>query len=281
MDARILAALAYIERNIGEQISLESTAQHVGLSKFHFHRLFQAEVGQPFYAYVRRVRMHGAAARLKWTSQSMLDIAVSYGYGSNAAFTRAFRSYWGVSPIQYRTNNDGWSAEEYYEGVSLQTPLQVQVREIGSYPCVFRRYTGPYKYVQDHWRDFLARLPEALRGDQSGQFLGRVYDDPRITPPDEIRYDCCYLFPDAEDARLKLDEVQEWLVMSDAGLYAVVDNNHRPRPRPEVYAFVLDVWMPKTSYRYSDVPALEIFATSPVEANDTWAPACTMLVPLE
>jgi DNA gyrase inhibitor GyrI len=147
---------------------------------------------------------------------------------------------------------------------------------------MFRRYYGCYTTVQSSWRDFLERLPEPLRdGDLTGRFLGRVYDDPRITPANEIRYDCCYIFADAEDARLELDEVRDGLVTTDAGLYAVVDNNTAPRPRPEVYSFVLDKWMPKTKYRYSDVPALEIFAGSPVEANNTWAPACTMLVPLE
>jgi DNA gyrase inhibitor GyrI len=134
--------------------------------------------------------------------------------------------------------------------------------------------------LQDSWRDFLGRLPEPLRdGDHGGaRFLGRVYDDPRVTPPAQIRYDCCYVFADDLDFRLQLNEVKSSLVTTDPGLYAVVDNN---RPRPEVYAYVLDKWMPKTNYRYSDVPALEFFTECPVEANSTWAPACTMLVPLE
>lgn len=282
MDARILAALKYIEQNIAEDIDLESTAAQVELSKFYFDRLFQTQVGEPFYAYLKRVRMHGAAARLKWTNQSVIDIATGYGYGSNAAFTRAFRAYWGVSPTAYRSNNEAWPAELHYEGLSFENPPRLQVRDLGTYRCMFRRYYGPYTTLQDSWRDFIDRLPEALRSDDmTARYLGRVYDDPRITPPDEIRYDCCYVFADAEDARLDLDEVRDGLVTTDAGLYAVIDNNHDPRPRPEVYAFVLDKWMPTTNYRYSDVPALEFFPECPVEANSTWAPACTMLVPLE
>lgn len=283
MDARILAALKYMEQNIAEPIDLESTAAETGLSKFHFHRLFHAELGESFYACLKRIRMHGAAARLKWTSQSIFGIASGYGYGSNAAFTRAFHSYWGMSPTDYRSRDESWDAEKYYgdRGLSLDQPLRIHVRELGTYRCLFRRYYGSYKYVQDRWSDFLARLPESLRGgEQADLFLGRVYDDPRITPEDEIRYDCCYVFADADDTRLGLDGVRDGLVTTDAGLYAVVDNNEQPRPRPEVYAFVLDKWMPKTSYRYSDVPALEFFTRSPVEANSTWAPACTMFVPL-
>jgi AraC family transcriptional regulator len=282
MNARILAALAYIEEHISEQIDLGSTAAEVGLSKFYFERLFQAEIGQPFYAYLKRVRMHGAAARLKWTNQSMLDIASGYGYGSNASFTRAFRSYWGVSPTAYRSDDESWSAVPHYQGGSSENPPRIQVREIGSYHCIFRRYYGPYSTLQDSWSDFLERLPEPLRGSElTGPFLGRVYDDPRITPAHEIRYDCCYVFADAEDARLGLHPMRDGLVTTDAGLYAVVDNNREPRSRSEVYSFVLDKWMPTTRYRYSDVPALEMFMESPAEANSPLAPACTMFVPLE
>lgn len=286
MDTRILAAIKHLEHNIGEQVDLEAIAGRVGLSRFYFARLFQAEVGESFYAYVKRVRMHNAASRLKWTNQSIYDIAVCYGYSSNAAFTRAFRAYWGISPTAYRSYEAGWNAEARYsgrfEGVSLQVAPKIQVRDIGTYRCVFRRYYGPYERVQEIWRDFLDRLPEPLReGEQGARFLGRVYDDPRITPPDEIRYDCCYVFADDQDIRLQMDEVKGSTVRTDSGLYAVVDNNRDPRPRPEVYAHILDKWMPTTNYSYSDLPALEFFTENPVRANDTWAPICTVLMPLE
>ena len=86
---------------------------------------------------------------------------------------------------------------------------------------------------------------------------------------------------DDQDVRLRLDEVRNNLVVTDPGRYAVIDNTRNPRPRPEVYAYMLDRWMPATSYSYSDAPGLEFFAGNPVEANRDWAPVCTMLVPLE
>ena len=286
MDSRILAALKYIEQNISEPTDLEAIAARVTLSKFYFERLFRDEVGESFYAYVKRIRMHNAASRLKHTKQSISEVAAAYGYGSNAAFTRAFRSFWGVAPTAYRADSSSWDAEAFYRkrnaGVSLDVAPNIQVREIAGYACMFRRYYGPYARMQDIWWDFLCRLPEALRGDDAGaRFLGRVYDDPRVTPPDEIRYDCCYVFADDRDPRLQLDAVRNNLVTTDAGLYAIIDNTQNPRPRPEIYAYMLDKWMPTTTYNYSDAPGLELFAGNPVQANSTWAPICTMLVPLE
>jgi len=55
MDARILAALKYIEQDLSEQIELEEVSRKIGLSKFYFERLFHAEVGESFYVYLKRV----------------------------------------------------------------------------------------------------------------------------------------------------------------------------------------------------------------------------------
>ncbi len=287
MDSRILAALQYVEQNISERVDLDAMAAKVKLSKFYFERLFRAQVGESYHAYVKRIRMHNAASRLKHTNQPIYEIAITYGYGSNAAFTRSFHSFWGVSPTAYRSDKKFWDAEGFYRkrgvDLSLAPPPNIQVRDIGSYVCTFRRYYGPYSKMQEIWRDFLERLPEVLRrGDGAGiQYLGRIYDDPRVTPPEEIRYDCCYVFTDARDPRLQLEEIRENLVTIDAGLYAVIDNTRNPRPRPEIYAYMLDKWMTTTKYNYSDVPVEEFFAVNPVEANSTWSPICTMLVPLE
>lgn len=287
MDKRILAALKHIEQNISDTIDLDAIATKVGISKFYFERLFQAEVGTSYYAYSKRVRMHNAASRLKHTNQSIYEIAMIYGYGSNAAFTRAFKTFWGVSPTAFRADEKSWDAEEFYRkrngGVSLEVAPKIQLRDVGSYHCMFRRYYGPYTRMQEIWRDFVDRLPDALKtGEESdARYIGRIYDDPRATPPDEIRYDCCYVLAGDQDVRLRLDEVRDNLVVTDSGLYAVIDNTSDPRPRPEVYAYMLDKWMRTTNYRYSDAPGLELFTGSPVEANSTWAPVCTMLVPLE
>lgn len=287
MDHRVLAALKYIEQNISEPIYLGEAAAKVKLSKFHFERLFQAEVGESYYAYLKRIRMHNAASRLKHTKQSVYEIAIAYGYSSNAAFTRSFRSYWGVSPTAYRSDDVSWDAEAFHShregGVSLAVAPNIQIREVGSYRCLFRRYYGPYTRLPEIWSDFIDRLPDALKSSDGteARFLGRIYDDPRVTPPHQIRYDCCYIFADEEDARLQLAEVKDNLVTTDAGLYAVIDNTRDPRPRPEIYAYMLDKWMATTNYNYSDIPGLEFFAGCPIKANSTWKPVCTMLVPLE
>lgn len=281
MNKKILAAIIYLERNLAEHITLEEVSSRVGLSKFYFERLFQTEVGVSFYAYLKRIRLHNAACRLKWTNQSVYEIAIAHGYGSNTAFARAFRSYFGVPPTEFRA---GASRElAIGQAGAGGDPPRIHVRDIGAFHCLFRRYYGPFETIRDSWRDFIERLPAELLDGHHGRtrFLGRVYDDPRITPPREIRYDCCYAFASAEDARLYMAGSDDLLITTEPGLYAVIDNLRAPRTRTEIRGHVLEQWMPRTRYHYSDLPWLELFSTSPLESNRSAAPACTMLVPLE
>jgi transcriptional regulator GlxA family with amidase domain len=139
MDRRILAALKHIEQNLSEPIDLDAIAARAGLSKFYFERLFQAEVGASYYAYFKRVRMHNAASRLKHTNQTIYEIAITDGYNSNAAFTRAFRSFWGVSPTAFRSDGVSWDAEAFYRKrdgeVSLEVAPNIQVRDVRRTRC--------------------------------------------------------------------------------------------------------------------------------------------------
>ncbi len=56
----------------------------------------------------------------KDSSQSLLNIGVRYGYGSNEAFTRAFQSVWQVSPSEFKKNP---SCYELFPGYKFDTEL--------------------------------------------------------------------------------------------------------------------------------------------------------------
>lgn len=100
---RIRTALEFIEMNLGEDLSLESVAKRVGLSKFYFHRTFQKEVGVPIYEYIKKRRLARAASLLLTTDMPILDIAVAFQFESQEAFTRAFKGSYQIPPGQYRT----------------------------------------------------------------------------------------------------------------------------------------------------------------------------------
>ncbi|BAL01440.1 putative AraC family transcriptional regulator [Oscillibacter valericigenes Sjm18-20] len=99
----IQTALNYIELNLCEKLTLDAISEAAGFSKFYFHRTFQNEVGIPIYDYIKKRRLARAASELLNTNTSILDIALTYHFESQEAFTRAFKSIYQLPPGKYRS----------------------------------------------------------------------------------------------------------------------------------------------------------------------------------
>jgi AraC-like DNA-binding protein len=95
-------SIEYIENNLDQELSLEIISNEVGFSKYHFHRIFRKTVGRSLMDYIRHRRLSCASHLLLYTEERILDIAVHYGFDSQEAFTRAFKSAYALPPAQYR-----------------------------------------------------------------------------------------------------------------------------------------------------------------------------------
>src|SRR6478609_5285322 len=98
----IQRTLDYIEENLETQITLEKLAEIACFSPFHYHRVFQAMVGESVMNYVRKRRLTRAAERLFFTDEKVIDIALDVGFQYQESFNRAFKKFYDVSPKQYR-----------------------------------------------------------------------------------------------------------------------------------------------------------------------------------
>ncbi len=98
----IQRTLDYIEENLQEPITLEELASIACFSPFHYHRVFQAMVGEPVMVYVRRRKLTFAAERLYFSDDKVIDIALDVGFQYHESFNRAFKKYFAVTPRQYR-----------------------------------------------------------------------------------------------------------------------------------------------------------------------------------
>ena len=102
-ETRLSSVVSYVEEHIAEELSLEALARRAALSPYHFHRVFRALTGEPLGAFVQRRRLEKAARDLHQDRGArVIDVALRYGYESPAAFTRAFRKAFAVSPATWR-----------------------------------------------------------------------------------------------------------------------------------------------------------------------------------
>lgn len=103
-DACIKKSIEYIEHNLDKKIELKELADKVFLSKYYFHKVFHTVVGEPVGEYIRKRRLMKAANELICTEDKIVDIALKYQFGSQEAFTKAFKKLYGMPPRQFRRN---------------------------------------------------------------------------------------------------------------------------------------------------------------------------------
>lgn len=101
-DHPVFRSLTVIEERIREKLTVESLADSIHFSKYHYQRMFRELVGDSVMRYVARRRMALAAKELAQGGTSVLAVALQYGYDSHEGFIRAFRAYMGVTPTEYR-----------------------------------------------------------------------------------------------------------------------------------------------------------------------------------
>ncbi len=99
---RAVTAALWIDAHSTEPIDLESAACEVGLSPFHFLRLFTRVLGVSPHQYLVRSRLRRAARLLADAAPPITDIAYDVGFGDLSNFVRSFHRAAGLSPRQFR-----------------------------------------------------------------------------------------------------------------------------------------------------------------------------------
>ncbi len=92
----------YIETHYQEKITLEQMAKLIYLSPAHFSRVFHKEMGEPFNAYLNRIRIEKSKELLAHDGLRLTDIAFAVGFEDQSYFTKVFKRFVGVTPNFYR-----------------------------------------------------------------------------------------------------------------------------------------------------------------------------------
>ena len=99
---RAVEAARWLDAHAAEAIDLTSAARAVGLSPFHFLRVFANVLGVTPHQYLVRARLRRAARLLADGSRSITDVAFDVGFGDLSNFVRTFHRAAGVSPGSFR-----------------------------------------------------------------------------------------------------------------------------------------------------------------------------------
>lgn len=94
--------LEYIDAHLDRKIELEALAKLLGMSQFHFSRLFKQSLGTSPYRYAIQQRVERAKQLLKHSDLTIIEIALDCGFSSHGHLSRQFRQVTGMTPKAFR-----------------------------------------------------------------------------------------------------------------------------------------------------------------------------------
>lgn len=99
---KLKQALEYMNAHLSENVSLAAISDELGISQFHFCRLFKQSTGMTPHAYLIQQRVERSKQLLKQKECRMLDIAmIACGFANPSHFAKHFRRHTGISPSSF------------------------------------------------------------------------------------------------------------------------------------------------------------------------------------
>ncbi|MFB9327119.1 response regulator [Paenibacillus aurantiacus] len=92
----------FIEANIANDLTLQAIADHVKLHPAYLSKAYKTETGMNVGDYVLKQRMALAARLLQDGSDKIYEIATQTGYLTTHYFSKVFKSYFGMTPLEFR-----------------------------------------------------------------------------------------------------------------------------------------------------------------------------------
>ncbi|RXZ83716.1 response regulator [Paenibacillaceae bacterium] len=92
----------FVEANIERDVSLQTIADHVGLHPVYLSALYKQEASENLSDYIMRFRMEKAVTLLKSSDIKIYALAGRLGFQNPPYFTKLFKSYYGMTPQEYR-----------------------------------------------------------------------------------------------------------------------------------------------------------------------------------
>jgi len=103
--SQIRPAINYIEANFDKPVTLAELAKASHLSASRLAHVFKEQMGVTLIDYVTEVRIERAKELLLGTDRSCTEICFEVGYNNQSYFTRTFKALVGMTPRQFRVQN--------------------------------------------------------------------------------------------------------------------------------------------------------------------------------
>ncbi|AXE84142.1 AraC family transcriptional regulator [Streptomyces sp. Go-475] len=282
MLERLNQAMEHIEHHLDQDLDVAELARIAATSEYHLRRMFSALAGMPLSEYVRRRRLTLAGAEVLAGRETLLEIAVRYGYGSGEAFARAFRAMHGIGPGEARRTGAALSSQSrmaFRLTIEGSGDMRYRVVDKADFTVVGPKtrvplvHSGPNQAIVDFVRGIDPRTRERLEklSDQEPHGIVAVCDDldPSRAEGTELDYYHGVITsePPPEGTTALAVPAGTWAVFTTSG--------PAPHAIQELWRDVFTEWFPSNPYRSRTGPEILRTRLSPDTAEadaELWLP---------
>lgn len=186
--------LQYLDENYMNDLNIGKIEEICHYSYRNINRIFRARHQETIGKYIKRIRLEKAAMHLKYSEQSITDIAFNTGYEDVAAFSKAFKLKYACTPSAYRTSQLATSQEiaiTLDPDQATKSNLSYEIVTIDPFDFCYLEHRGSYDDItamQRIWDQLeqYASKNNLIKGHT--QWMAFILDDNAITDNIRCRY---------------------------------------------------------------------------------------------
>lgn len=258
MDRKKLVdqSIDYIMQHLDENLSLDTVAAQLFVSKYHFSRIFKEETGESVYAFIKRCKVDQSAIDMKLNpAKAITDIGLDYGY-SSSNYSSLFRKRHDTSPAMFRKSMPAQSMavpftpdRVVYFKTAEEYAAQIEVQRLGDLFVLYERFIGNYADLEKNWYQFLDQYKDFIN--EKTILVERFFHDPSITNPAQCVCDICMTVEsDCDLNNVMRISGGQWVVYHFDGV--IIDIF-------ETLQGIFSVWLPQSGYKMTRRYGMNIY----------------------
>ncbi len=277
----------YIDKNLEKPFSLDELSSVSNFSKYHFHRIFIAIVGESPFQYIIRLRLEKSASiMLMQPHKSLSTIALECGFSDLSIFSRNFKKYFNITASMYKKEGVEKSNKSQIDSntkhnidktsiyfcpesktikwtSTMEIIKNIEVRNISKISVAYNRNLGPYKgnnaIYQKHRNELFAwAASKELINTENFNYIILYHDNPNVALNDNQRMSLCVTIP----PETKTDGIIGKMNIEE-GKYLVCKCELTAEDFPSVWNWIYGHWFSSNNYVPDDKPYFELYPEQP------------------
>lgn len=264
-------AVAYIEEHLLEEFHMPAMTKVTGSSERDIQKVFYALTGISLSEYVRRRRLTLAGYELQKGGQSVLDIALKYGYTSPDSFSRAFRQLHGVTPSEVKKG--GRLLKAYGRITFVLTIKGVNAMNYRIVEKEAMRIIGFKKWFSTENDSQLTEIPK-MWDNMTEKMKARIC---KLSSNEGVVGLCADMYDGGFDYWIGCmsdqpcpSDLESMTIPASTWAVFEVVGSMRPLPNAmqDIWKRIYAEWLPNSGYEHAMLPEIEYYSAGDMMAED-------------